>query len=822
VLRPHQLPFSCGACSALIALVFTLSACAPSAPPNPEPTATVQARGETVPVGTVNDDAADDPAIWRNPADPAASLIVGTDKKAGIYVYGLDGAVRHFVNAGSVNNVDLIDGVALGGASSVLVVASDRNDLARARLAMFRLDTEAGTLESLGSIAGGDGEAYGICLYRNEQALYAFSVLKDGSIHQIELDLAATQPAGHIVRSLKLGSQSEGCAVDARTGRLYVAEEDVGLWRFDARAQGSTVPHAVASVDNRQIVADAEGVTIAPDGLDGGYVIVSSQGDNAFALYALPEERYAGRFRIVAGKVGSVEETDGIDVMPGGFGPGFPGGLFVAQDGMNAPGAQNFKLLAWRDVLAAAGIEASQARAWLSGDHHIHSEFSADYDEAPENPLVPPVPVFGKDGIYSISRNAEKARSFGLSWMVSTDHGGPLHSKVNHDHVYPAILQSRTAVPEVLQFFGMEFDTPAGDHSSLIIPRNDEERDLLRLIEATFSRREAWPEDKSRDEEGKMLAALEVMDKQPAPPVLIANHPSRSAESLEAYGRYEPREFRNWNDTAPRIAVGMEGAPGHQASALQADGSIHPEGSRGGYKKVPTRGGFDPMTAIVGGFWDSMLAEGRRWWITATSDSHRNWRDGGNDFWPGEYSKTYVFARREHADILDGLRGGRVFVTTGDLISGLEMAASAGDGANMRTATLGGTLTISPGEDINIKVSVRDPAGKNAAGRLPDLKRVDLIIGTVTGPAANRALDRHPGARVEHRFAAATATRSGDTLNFQHRLVDVRGPIYMRVRGTSTSELEPEPDPAGEDPWNDLWFYANPVFVEIICAGTVY
>ena len=35
-----------------------------------------------------------DPAIWRNVQNPAASLIVGTDKKAGLYVYGMDGKVR--------------------------------------------------------------------------------------------------------------------------------------------------------------------------------------------------------------------------------------------------------------------------------------------------------------------------------------------------------------------------------------------------------------------------------------------------------------------------------------------------------------------------------------------------------------------------------------------------------------------------------------------------------------------------------------------------------------------------------------------------------
>jgi len=203
---------------------------------NATPAVSVTARGETAPVGTTNADAADDPAIWRNAADPAASLIVGTDKKAGVYVYGLDGKVRDFLDAGRVNNIDLKDGVAINGGTGILVVASDRNDVARAKLALFRLDPATAKLTALGTIDGGAGEAYGLCMGSDAAGLYAFIVLKDGTINQVALDASGATPTGRIVRTMKLGTQSEGCAVDDRTGTLYVAEEDVGLWRFDARA----------------------------------------------------------------------------------------------------------------------------------------------------------------------------------------------------------------------------------------------------------------------------------------------------------------------------------------------------------------------------------------------------------------------------------------------------------------------------------------------------------------------------------------------------------------------------------------------------------
>jgi 3-phytase len=321
------------------------------------PAVTVTARGETVPVGTANADAADDPAIWRNAVDPAASLVVGTDKKAGLYVYGLDGQVRDFLDAGRVNNVDLKDGVAIAGTTGALVVASDRNDVANAKLALFRLDTATAKLSALGTVAAGTGEAYGVCLYRDAKGLYAFIVLKDGTVNQVALDASGAVPSGRIVRTIKLGTQSEGCAADDRTGMLYVAEEDVGLWKVDASEGGSTTPVKIAAADGRNIVADAEGVAIAMLGEKDGYVLVSSQGDNAYAVYRIADDSYVGRFRIAAGAVGSTEETDGIEVMTGDFGPAYPGGLFVAQDGQNGAGAQNFKLVAWDDIAKALGLK---------------------------------------------------------------------------------------------------------------------------------------------------------------------------------------------------------------------------------------------------------------------------------------------------------------------------------------------------------------------------------------------------------------------------------------------------------------------------------
>ena len=460
-------------------------------------------------------------------------------------------------------------------------------------------------------------------------------------------------------------------------------------------------------------------------------------------------------------------------------------------------------------AFAQAGPGADDGRRWLAGDHHVHSRFSARYAADPAAPEAPPAPQLGGDGDHTIIENAEAAHRFGLAWMVSTDHGGPLHARLNAEQAYPEFLQARARVPGLILFYGMEFDTPWAEHSSLIIPQSARERDDLLHLETTYGRRQPWPEDPARDTEAFMLEALRDMAAMTPRPVVVVNHPSRSATGLREYGEVRPHQLRDWSEVTPRVVIGMEGAPGHQADGLFPDGRPDPAGSRGIYRRFPTMGGFDQMTARLGGVWDSLLGEGRRWWITATSDSHTNISEGGDDFWPGEYAKIYVRARPEGEDILDGLREGRVFVTTGDLISELDMTVSAGG----RTATMGGELD-GGADDILVTIRVRDPQGANAGGRTPSVDHVDLIVGEVSGAQADRDADANPTARVERRFTAADWVADGEWLSMTHRLPAGAGPRYVRVRGASTAETEPQVDAPGEDPWSDLWFYGNPVFLK--------
>ena len=482
-----------------------------------------------------------------------------------------------------------------------------------------------------------------------------------------------------------------------------------------------------------------------------------------------------------------------------------------------------------RQLLALTGFCAAAAwaivsaqdtqRRWLAGDSHIHSHWSASYDRTGPNA---PEPRIGADALYSTPVNAHHARKHGLSWMVTTDHGGPLHSKLNLTRAYAELKVSREMVPEVLQFYGMELNMPAMDHHTLIIPNSEQEASMLYDIESRFDSQEPWPANPEWSQEAHTQRALEFMRKLPLLPLVFANHPSRSATGVGIYGRDEPREFRANNDTAPDVYRGMEGGPGHQASTLARDGtskkdaSGNPAGFRGGYGNpgAHTFGGFDQMTARVGGLWDALLGEGRRFWIVASSDSHANYTNqvrNGSDFWPGEFHKTYVHAQRSYQGVLDGLRSGRIFAVAGDLISGLDVTARSSNG----TAGIGGTLRAQRGEAVTLTIQLLDPESKNVRGENPRVSRVDVISGEIRGPAADRNSDRNETTTVIARFDEKRWTRQGDSLTISMTLPPLDTNIYVRVRGTSTSDLEPPMDTAGENPWADLWFYSNPIFIEI-------
>ncbi|WP_157062536.1 phytase [Pseudoxanthomonas dokdonensis] len=336
-----------------------------SSQPLPSSTvAAVMATVETTPANSYGD-AADDPAIWANRADPSASLVIATDKKAGMYVYDMHGKVLQFLPDGKVNNVDLREDFDLAGEKVVLVTASNRTDKT---IAIYRLDTAAGKLVDVadGPQPTGLGDPYGLCMYRDASGkTFVFINGDDTRKRQWEL-VAGTngKVRAQLVRDMTFDSQTEGCVADDVTGKLYVNEEDVALWQLSADASGGNHKVAIQRVeDNPAIKDDLEGMGIYDLGGGRGYIVVSSQGNDTYAVFRREgDHAYLGSFAVVANPalgIDGISETDGLDVSSANLGPGFEHGAMVAQDGRNVMPTenQNYKIVPWQVIAKALNLE---------------------------------------------------------------------------------------------------------------------------------------------------------------------------------------------------------------------------------------------------------------------------------------------------------------------------------------------------------------------------------------------------------------------------------------------------------------------------------
>ncbi|GIF18468.1 hypothetical protein BJ973_008574 [Actinoplanes tereljensis] len=499
--------------------------------------------------------------------------------------------------------------------------------------------------------------------------------------------------------------------------------------------------------------------------------------------------------------------------------------------------------------LAATGVATPAAAhgrdhddpelAWLVGDHHVHT-------------------VYSHDAKYTFSQQALRAAQFGLDWMVFTEHSNFGHANAGGALAEHAeVLTARAENPRMLIFQGLEWYIPAAEHATVFTAPGPNEAEILRQFELAYDgkllgRTADTPENQRLAVDAiKWLAARRRAGDVPDV-LVLANHPSR-------LGIDSPGELRAWRDADPSVMIGMEGAPGSQGAALP--GWRGANSIRGEYENKPsaqswtafpaesyvTYGGFDWMTATVGGMWDAMLSEGRLFSVTSNSDNHRSvydtWRNGdwpagqnfdntgklpdpvntgtpqpGSDFWPGQFSRTHVgVTGYGYPQLMAGLRAGRVWVDHGQLLDGINVRL---DGV-----TLGGRVTVRRGQRLTLEVTVTTASRPNYHGELPKLAHVDVIRGAVRGPAKDRTDWRAPATRV---VQSVDVSRRSGTYTLRIPIDAITEPTYLRLRGSDGrrngpgllgAKIDPRGpiahEPGNGDPWLDTWFYTNPIFIDV-------
>src|SRR5215203_4503925 len=161
------------------------------------------------------------------------------------------------------------------------------------------------------------------------------------------------------VRSFGVDSLSEGCVADDEMGHLYLAEEEVGIWKYPAEPNEELDRLLVdAAGPEGPLVADVEGLAIAYGPNGTGYLLASSQGNSSYTVYRREgSNAYLQTFTVGdGGDTDGTTDTDGIDVSTASLGSSFPSGLFVAQDGTNTTPSgttenQNYKLVPLQHIL---------------------------------------------------------------------------------------------------------------------------------------------------------------------------------------------------------------------------------------------------------------------------------------------------------------------------------------------------------------------------------------------------------------------------------------------------------------------------------------
>lgn len=375
----------------LLALVAFLSGAAVSAQP-----VTVAPTLETQPDPGTTAGNLRDVALWVNPADAGASLLITAydNPNAGLVTFGMDGRqLETELPDGPTLGVAVRDGFPLAGGSRTLAVTANVNFNG---LAAYVVDPQgADRLVRIGPAGFLSGTAFSsVALYRSTATgrFYVFAGTQGGLLQQFELTGEDGGVTATAVRTLKTGGGGvAGLAADEDTGLLFVTEAGQGLWRYSAEPDGGQTRQQVSAVGGGQLNTDVGRVALYRARNGEGYVIVADTAADAFAVFERRSQVFVGSFQLVAdGGIDRVEDPVALAVSSRPVGPDFPDGVFVAHDGLDTP--DNLKLASWSAVAGAFNPD-------LRIDTRQDTDGGTDGGAANDGgPVVVPPPLPGNPG----------------------------------------------------------------------------------------------------------------------------------------------------------------------------------------------------------------------------------------------------------------------------------------------------------------------------------------------------------------------------------------------------------------------------------------
>ncbi len=314
--------------------------------------ASIFAKGETESYESF-DDYFDDPAIWVT-KNPENSLIFGTHKKEGVFIYNLEGKLKHIIKMKKTNNIDVFTGP---GRQSGLIEGAVLSIKGKG-FQLFTLSESFPYLKKDSPVIKTKVKSYGVCSMVFKSDLHITVTGKKGNAQVFVYQKSDDGWELKNKQILRVEEKNEGCVFNQKNGDLFIAEESRGLWKYKKTQYGYRNKKLIAEIPQFDLAADLEGMAI----YDAGgieFLIVSVQSKNQFAVFDLyGSHSYKGRFSIKGSEgVDGVTHTDGITSTSLNLGPLYPMGLFIVQDDENYDSektfkGQNFKLISWDTILS--------------------------------------------------------------------------------------------------------------------------------------------------------------------------------------------------------------------------------------------------------------------------------------------------------------------------------------------------------------------------------------------------------------------------------------------------------------------------------------
>ena len=303
----------------------------------------------------------DDPAIWINPADPAKSLVIGTDKDAngGLYVFDLKGKIIKSKTVKGLkrpDNVDIAYGLNLAGKKTDIAVTTERltHKLRIYSLPEMKPIDNGGIPVFVGETGAGFRDLMGISMYTDPSGkIYAIVGRKSGpkAGGYLWQYLLKDDGKGNIKADLmrKFGSYSgkkeiEAIAVDNELGFVYYCDEQFGVRKYYADPLKGN--KELALFGQGDFAVDNEGVAIYKTADNKGYILVSDQGARQLKVYSRTGKAGApNQHPLLTTIKYAANQTDGIDVVSVPLNADFKYGLLVAMSD-----DKTFHFYRWEDL----------------------------------------------------------------------------------------------------------------------------------------------------------------------------------------------------------------------------------------------------------------------------------------------------------------------------------------------------------------------------------------------------------------------------------------------------------------------------------------